>query len=51
MMKPNLTTGAKLQMYIIGKEDAKTAGNEDMKRQNVISHLNSKQQEEEKDFI
>ena len=32
MMKPNLTNGTKLQMFIIGKEDAKTAEKEDMKR-------------------
>ena len=32
MMKPNLTNGSKLQMFISGKEDATTAEKEDMKR-------------------
>ena len=32
MMKPNLTNGTKLQMLIIGKEDATIVEKEDIKR-------------------
>ena len=47
MVRPNLTNGTKLQMIIIGKEDATTAEKKDMKRQNVILHIDSDQQQQD----